>query len=224
MPLIQCPDCGKEVSTLAPACPHCGRPVEKQPAAIPDGLGVVCPDRICTGTLNVGGKCEKCGKSAGWKEDEEQYVGYTATTGGVKSPANKFIGCILGLIVILLLLKLVGQQGCGVKTTTAPITVDKYSALGLVSLEDYRWRKKGFGNVLEADFTIKNESDYDVKDVELTCTIYAQGGTVLDKNKKMIYEVIEKHGSERRRKFNLGFIDSQTYHTTCEVTNLSLVP
>lgn len=26
MPVVSCPDCGREVSTLAPACPHCGRP------------------------------------------------------------------------------------------------------------------------------------------------------------------------------------------------------
>jgi hypothetical protein len=26
MPLVQCPDCGKEHSDAAPACPHCGRP------------------------------------------------------------------------------------------------------------------------------------------------------------------------------------------------------
>ena len=26
MPVITCPDCGRDVSTLAAACPHCGRP------------------------------------------------------------------------------------------------------------------------------------------------------------------------------------------------------
>jgi uncharacterized membrane protein YdbT with pleckstrin-like domain len=26
MPLTTCPDCGRELSTAAPACPHCGRP------------------------------------------------------------------------------------------------------------------------------------------------------------------------------------------------------
>jgi uncharacterized membrane protein YdbT with pleckstrin-like domain len=26
MPVIACPDCTRDVSTLAPACPHCGRP------------------------------------------------------------------------------------------------------------------------------------------------------------------------------------------------------
>jgi len=28
MPLISCPDCGREVSDAAPACPHCGRPFQ----------------------------------------------------------------------------------------------------------------------------------------------------------------------------------------------------
>jgi hypothetical protein len=27
MPLGQCPDCGRPVSTRAPACPHCGGPL-----------------------------------------------------------------------------------------------------------------------------------------------------------------------------------------------------
>ena len=26
MALMQCPDCGKQISEAAPACPHCGRP------------------------------------------------------------------------------------------------------------------------------------------------------------------------------------------------------
>lgn len=26
MALVKCADCGKDISTSAPACPHCGRP------------------------------------------------------------------------------------------------------------------------------------------------------------------------------------------------------
>ncbi|MCU1231845.1 MAG: hypothetical protein JWO97_4729 [Acidobacteria bacterium] len=39
MPVISCPDCGRDVSTLAPACPHCGRP--SPAAAVP--LAVAAP-------------------------------------------------------------------------------------------------------------------------------------------------------------------------------------
>ncbi len=28
MALINCPDCGKEVSDIAPACPNCGRAIK----------------------------------------------------------------------------------------------------------------------------------------------------------------------------------------------------
>lgn len=31
MALMKCPECGREVSTAAPACPHCGYPINKQP-------------------------------------------------------------------------------------------------------------------------------------------------------------------------------------------------
>jgi membrane protein YdbS with pleckstrin-like domain len=35
MPVIACPDCGRDVSTLAPTCPHCGRPSPAGTAPMP---------------------------------------------------------------------------------------------------------------------------------------------------------------------------------------------
>jgi membrane protein YdbS with pleckstrin-like domain len=35
MPLIACPDCGRQVSTSAPNCPQCGRPIAAGFAAVP---------------------------------------------------------------------------------------------------------------------------------------------------------------------------------------------
>lgn len=34
MPLINCPDCGKDISPSAPSCPHCGRPQSLAAAAV----------------------------------------------------------------------------------------------------------------------------------------------------------------------------------------------
>src|SRR5258708_17799922 len=34
MPVSACPDCGHDVSTLAPVCPHCGRPMNAVPSAL----------------------------------------------------------------------------------------------------------------------------------------------------------------------------------------------
>jgi membrane protein YdbS with pleckstrin-like domain len=39
MPVISCPDCGRDVSTLAPVCPHCGRPS-------PAGTAPIAPSAV----------------------------------------------------------------------------------------------------------------------------------------------------------------------------------
>lgn len=45
MPLTPCPDCGREVSTAAPACIHCGRPLAAAaPAASAAPPGPAVPD------------------------------------------------------------------------------------------------------------------------------------------------------------------------------------
>lgn len=72
MALIQCEDCGKDVSTMAPACPNCGRPMEqpalvdKTMAAVLAGKRIACPDGNCTGIIKENCRCGTCGKHYLW--------------------------------------------------------------------------------------------------------------------------------------------------------------
>src|SRR3989338_10765011 len=68
MALIQCPDCGRDVSTLATACPNCGRPVDQTMAAVTSGKRIACPDGSCTGIIKENGQCGTCGKSSNWRD------------------------------------------------------------------------------------------------------------------------------------------------------------
>lgn len=61
MPVIACPDCGRDVSTLAPVCPHCGRPSPAGMAPIPAASvpAAVKEQTLWTGTpswATLGGK------------------------------------------------------------------------------------------------------------------------------------------------------------------------
>lgn len=51
MPVIACPDCGRDVSTLAPACPHCGRPSPAAPATPVSPLFAAAPHATAEETL-----------------------------------------------------------------------------------------------------------------------------------------------------------------------------
>ena len=50
MPVIACPDCGREVSTLAPACPHCGRPSPAGTAVPPPPAHTAREEELWRGT------------------------------------------------------------------------------------------------------------------------------------------------------------------------------
>jgi membrane protein YdbS with pleckstrin-like domain len=54
MPVISCPDCGRDVSTLAPACPHCGRPspaaTTPLEAAVPPAGAAFAEETLWRGT------------------------------------------------------------------------------------------------------------------------------------------------------------------------------
>lgn len=45
MALVECPECGKEVSTLATACPHCGFPMSAEVGPVTPPPGERGPSR-----------------------------------------------------------------------------------------------------------------------------------------------------------------------------------
>ncbi len=87
---------------------------------------------------------------------------------------------------------------------------------------EFEWRKGGFDNVMKADFTISNNSNHNIKDIEITCTNYAKSGTQLDRNKRTIYDVINSLNSKKFEKFNMGFIHSQVDSTICNISDLKI--
>src|SRR5438045_4056465 len=44
MPVLACPNCGHDVSTMAPACPHCGRPMNAPQSALQPPPPVTGPE------------------------------------------------------------------------------------------------------------------------------------------------------------------------------------
>jgi archaellin len=132
-----------------------------------------------------------------------------------------------GCLVVFLALIIVGAVGSILNhsengAVSSPTVNTKSTALSQVSL-DFKWRKEGFENVMEADFTVKNDSNYDIKDLEITCHHFAKSGTEIDRNTRTIYDVVKAHSTKKFQKFNMGLIHTQAEQSSCAVTNLSNV-
>ena len=114
-----------------------------------------------------------------------------------------------------------GNQAASVSENT-PSLSPKEAALSAMSL-DFRWSKGGFDTVMMADFVVHNNGSRDVKDIEITCQDMGKSGTVIDLNKRTIYDIVTAKGKKTFRNFNMGFIHGQAASSACAITDLTVM-
>jgi hypothetical protein len=90
-----------------------------------------------------------------------------------------------------------------------------------VELENIDWSMDF--SIMELSVTIKNNAEIALKDFVIDCEHSAASGTVIDSNRREIFEVVEAGKSKRITKFNMGFINSQAVSTACVVTRAKVV-
>jgi PAS domain S-box-containing protein len=94
-------------------------------------------------------------------------------------------------------------------------------------LVDFTWEKGGFGTVMMANFTIRNDSPVDVGDFKIRCQHHDPNGVVLDQNSGTAYGIAKAHSTTRIANINMGLLNSQsgtsrTTKTACEILSLKL--
>ena len=138
---------------------------------------------------------------------------------------------VVALLLLFCLVNLPNVFGGGANETAAslgsstvgspvplPAPDPKETLLRDVKL-DFKWHKDGFDNIMIANFTLKNPTQYRFKDFEIKCTHSAPSGTVIDSNTRTIYET-EPKSTKVIKEMNMGFINSQASRSGCEITDL----
>lgn len=131
-----------------------------------------------------------------------------------------------GVLLLPCLAGLFGMFADPKPTTTAasqeiPVRLDPKEVLLRDVQLDFNWRKEGFGNVMEADFTVKNPTSYGFKDFKIKCRHAAASGTDIDSNTITLYEVVSPNSTRKFRKVNMGFIHGQAASSGCRITDLT---
>jgi PAS domain S-box-containing protein len=92
-------------------------------------------------------------------------------------------------------------------------------------LVDFTWEKGGFGTVMMANFTIRNDSPVDVADFKIRCEHLDSNGVVVDQNSGTAFGIVKAHATIRISSVNMGFLNpqtgtSRTAKTNCEILGL----
>ncbi|TXH93009.1 MAG: zinc ribbon domain-containing protein [Rheinheimera sp.] len=96
-------------------------------------------------------------------------------------------------------------------------------AIKKIELGYIRWERVAFDTAISASFTLKNGNDFNVKDVEISCTLFAMSGTEMGKKEFVIYDLFLANSEQKITNFNVGFVHPQVveYLTKCEVIGVS---
>ena len=160
-------------------------------------------------------KCKECGEEISKKAEKCPKCGAPA-----KKKTSLFTWLVTIFVVLLAVGYFSGNPGTGSSTSSSKQEPSpKKVAMENVKI-DFSWGKTGFDNVMEANFTVTNNSQYQIKDIEITCTHYAKSGTRIDSNERTIYAVVPPKRKKTFEKFNMGFIHSQAEKTACVITDL----
>lgn len=108
-------------------------------------------------------------------------------------------------------------------TPTAPAVTEKTFVKDNVQLQKIEFQRGGFENILMLSAKIENKSKRDIKDIKILCTHYANSGTVIDSNERIVYELVKAGSSKKIKEFNMGFIHSQANSTACEIVDFTLL-
>lgn len=169
--------------------------------------------------------CKECGKDVAVGAEKCPHCGIAWPAGKKTGPVA--MGC-LAFIVFALVFGIVGsmmETDGGAGAPSAPrVAVRSGADIALDSLEisTFTWSAEGFGNVMEASFTITNSGHAAVKDLVITCQLSAKSGTKIDDTRTTIYDVVPAGKKKRFAKVNMGFMNSQAESASCRIVGVSL--
>lgn len=137
---------------------------------------------------------------------------------GVISPENaKIILIVVFLVGVMARFSRSDSEGVGESNSpNKPAIPSPQEAAKNVDLE-FTWRKVGSGSIMEADFVVENGNRFAVKDIRIVCVHTAPSGTLIDRSRKTIYEIIPGDSSASFKKVNMGFLHSQAKTSRCGV-------
>ncbi|MRV72534.1 zinc ribbon domain-containing protein [Duganella sp. FT92W] len=117
-----------------------------------------------------------------------------------------------------------GTAAKGSAPTSSPPKLDpKEEAIRAINLDKLAWHKGGFDNVMLLSTKIRNDGVHDVKDIEIECVHSSNSGTRIDRNTKVVYEIVKAGKSVNIKEFNMGFVHNQANSTSCRVSDLVLL-
>lgn len=169
-------------------------------------------------------KCKECGADVSSKAAACPKCGAKPT-----KKTSIFTWVVLVVTLIAAWAMITGESGLSSSSSTTAAagsspSARKAEALKGVELKSFQWERGGFEAVMVLkNIVIENRGKAPVKDLTITCEGTSNSGSVIDINRRQLFEVVAPGKPARFRELNMGLLRDQVQRVGCRVTDLALV-
>jgi hypothetical protein len=97
------------------------------------------------------------------------------------------------------------------------------SPLDGLKIASQSWRRGGLGSRALVTFTLRNNNDYAVKDIEIACTFNRRDGSHLTDRTRVIRDTINMKSRKTFARMHVGFINVNASQAKCSLVAASRV-
>jgi hypothetical protein len=100
-------------------------------------------------------------------------------------------------------------------SATAPAPTAEAPPVNALSISSQSWRRGGLGSKALVTFTLRNNNDYAVRNIELLCAFARRDGRHLTDRKRIIPETVNMKSRKTFAKMLVGFVNVNASRAKC---------
>jgi hypothetical protein len=97
------------------------------------------------------------------------------------------------------------------------------SPLDGLKISSQSWRRGGLGSIALVTFTLRNNNDYAVKDIEVACAFNRRDGSHLTDRTRLIRETVNMKSRKTFARMHVGFVNINASRAKCSLVAASRI-
>jgi len=105
------------------------------------------------------------------------------------------------------------------QTPVAATPAAEAAELDRMRISSQTWRRGGLGSRALVTFTLRNDNDYAVRDIELSCAFSRRDGSHLTDRTRLVPETVKMKSRKTFAKVQVGFVNVNADKARCSVVS-----
>jgi hypothetical protein len=107
--------------------------------------------------------------------------------------------------------------------TSEAITPEQTTPIDGLKISSQSWRRGGLGSKALVTFTLRNDNDYAVRDIEISCAFARRDGSHLTDRTRLIHDTVNMKSRKTFARMHIGFVNVNASRAKCALVTANRI-